>query len=103
MRATITAIVLAYGLLAHCAWGQEVAREQISDEPTFPPPPVLTSNFVTAEAAAAEIAPLAQPCAECCPHCHCHTCECPLQPAPCNPCPHVSTLLPFYNVSVFGA
>jgi hypothetical protein len=103
MRAKLTAIVLTGLMLSSTAWGQDRSREQISDEPTFAPPPVLTNNFITAEAAAAEIAPLAQPYAECCPHCHCHSCECPLQPAPCNPCPHVSTLFPFYNVSVFGA
>jgi hypothetical protein len=40
---------------------------------------------------------------DCCPCCHCAPCECPQQPAPCLECPHVSTLLPFWNVHVFGA
>src|SRR5262245_13377956 len=39
----------------------------------------------------------------CCPWCHCAPCECPQQPAPCQPCPHVSTLLPYWNVNIFGA
>jgi hypothetical protein len=38
-----------------------------------------------------------------CPCCHCAPCECPVQPAPCIECPHVSTLLPFWNVNIFGA
>src|SRR5262245_23115543 len=38
-----------------------------------------------------------------CPCCHCYPCECPEQPAPCLECPHVSTLQPFWNVSIFGA
>lgn len=92
----------------------ETARQQVSDEPppaTYAPPPVLTSNFLQDPntqqpiAVNSELAPLQQPCrdCECCPHCHCYSCECPLQPAPCVPCPHVTTLLPFYNVAVFGA
>lgn len=103
MRAKITAIVLAFSLLSTTLRGQDLAHEQGGDEPVLAPPPVLTGNFISAEAAVAEIAPLAQPCEECCPHCKCHSCECPLQPAPCIPCPHVSTAFPFYNLSIFGA
>src|SRR5262245_8533949 len=45
-----------------------------------------------------------QPGFDCpCPCCHCAPCECPTQPAPCIECPHVSTLLPFWNVNIFGA
>src|SRR5262245_43031883 len=40
-----------------------------------------------------------------CTTCHCQfmQCECPQKPAPCQPCPHVSTLLPYWNVNIFGA
>ncbi len=37
-----------------------------------------------------------------CPCC-CPSCECPQKPAPCLPCPHVSTLSPYWNVNIFGA
>ena len=37
----------------------------------------------------------------CC--CNCYPCECPLPEAPCIECPRVSTLSPYFNVSVFGA
>lgn len=40
-------------------------------------------------------------CDCCC--CQCYPCQCPLDPAPCIECPHVSTLSPYFNVSVFGA
>src|SRR5262245_21217199 len=49
---------------------------------------------------AAQPQQLADPC---CPQCHHFLCECPQKPAPCQPCPHVSTLLPYWNVNVFGA
>lgn len=39
---------------------------------------------------------------DCC-HCQCYPCLCPLPEAPCIECPHVSTLSPYFNVSVFGA
>ena len=35
--------------------------------------------------------------------CGCYPCQCPLSPAPCIDCPHVSTLSPYFNVSLFGA
>lgn len=38
-----------------------------------------------------------------CECCHCWPCECPTEPAPCIDCPHVSTLLPYWNVHIFGA
>ena len=31
------------------------------------------------------------------------SCLCPQEPAPCIDCPHVSTLSPYFNVSIFGA
>ena len=37
----------------------------------------------------------------CC--CGCYPCLCPLPPAPCIECPHVSTLNPYFNVNIFGA
>jgi hypothetical protein len=39
----------------------------------------------------------------CCPDCGLHSCECPRQAAPCFECPHVSTLAPYWNLSIFGA
>lgn len=33
----------------------------------------------------------------------CYPCECPVPPAPCIDCPHVTTLNPYFNVRVFGA
>ncbi|MCC9608358.1 hypothetical protein LOC68_10685 [Blastopirellula sp. JC732] len=38
-----------------------------------------------------------------CNCCQCYPCQCPLDPAPCIECPHVSTLSPYFNVSFFGA
>src|SRR5262245_49340557 len=38
-----------------------------------------------------------------CPCCHCFPCQCPQTPAPCQPCPHVSTISPYWNVNIFGA
>ena len=35
--------------------------------------------------------------------CGCYPCQCPLPPAPCLDCPHVSTLSPYFNVHIFGA
>ena len=35
--------------------------------------------------------------------CSCYPCQCPLPNAPCIDCPHVSTLNPYFNVSIFGA
>lgn len=37
-----------------------------------------------------------------CDQCACYPCECPTPPAPCQPCPHVSTVLPYWNVNIFG-
>ena len=37
----------------------------------------------------------------CC--CGCYPCQCPLTPAPCIDCPHVSTAKPYFNIHVFGA
>ncbi|TWU31594.1 hypothetical protein Poly41_61510 [Novipirellula artificiosorum] len=36
-------------------------------------------------------------------HCGCCPCQCPQPEAPCIDCPRVSTLNPYFNVSVFGA
>ena len=36
-------------------------------------------------------------------HCGCCPCQCPQTEAPCIDCPRVSTLNPYFNVSVFGA
>ena len=33
----------------------------------------------------------------------CYPCQCPLPEAPCNDCPRVSTLNPYFNVNIFGA
>lgn len=39
-----------------------------------------------------------------CPQCGgCSSCQCPTQPAPCIDCSHVSTLSPYFNISVFGS
>jgi hypothetical protein len=38
-----------------------------------------------------------------CDCCRCYPCECAQKPAPCIECPHVSTLLPNWNVNIFGA
>src|SRR4029453_7265505 len=48
-------------------------------------------------------APTLPPPSDACPCCHCAPCQCPQQTAPCLECPHVSTLLPFWNVHIFGA
>jgi hypothetical protein len=36
-------------------------------------------------------------------HCRCYPCQCPLPEAPYIDCPRVSTLNPYFNVSLFGA
>src|SRR5262245_35581673 len=56
----------------------------------------------TAQAPATQ-APALPPPGDACTCCHCAPCECPQQPAPCIECPHVSTLLPNWNVNIFGA
>src|SRR5262245_28727478 len=38
-----------------------------------------------------------------CPCCHGAHAQRASQPASCQPCPHVSALLPFWNVNIFGA
>lgn len=40
---------------------------------------------------------------DCNAQCGCYPCQCPLPPASCIDCPHVSTLSPYFNVRVFGA
>ncbi len=40
---------------------------------------------------------------DCNGQCGCFPCQCPLPPAACLDCPHVSTLSPYFNVRVFGA
>ena len=86
------------------------ASAQDYPEPTpdlFPPVVVPTSNLLHSNpvATAVEQPFPAPPCADCvvCPQCQCGTCICPVKPAPCQPCPHVSTLQPFWNVNIFGA
>src|SRR5262245_14911878 len=81
---------------------------QKADEswPAFTPPfdGVVRASAIEATSAPEVDPPFKgmRPCADC-PCCHCYPCECPQQPAPCIECPHVSTLLPFWNVNVFGA
>lgn len=38
-----------------------------------------------------------------CGHCGLYSCQCPQEPAPCVECPHVSTLQPYWNLSIFGS
>ena len=38
-----------------------------------------------------------------CSCCNCYPCQCPPPEAPCIDCPRVSTLNPYFNVSIFGA
>jgi hypothetical protein len=81
--------------------------EQVSDTLSHESP--LEQRSITAGAGIAPAAraastflyaPSVSPQCDCC---RCYPCECPQKPAPCIECPHVSTLVPNWNVNIFGA
>lgn len=58
---------------------------------------VQQASYETGEFESTEV------CDDCgCPSCGCYPCQCAQQPAPCVPCPRLSTVSPYWNVGVFG-
>jgi hypothetical protein len=91
---------------------RDVRRQQI---PVNDRLPTASFDFASGQYATAETDGLYDPsqkvslakdgcggkCCDCCGGFY--SCQCPLTPAPCIECPHVSTLSPYFNVRFFGA
>jgi hypothetical protein len=93
-----TAGVMAL-LLSGVATSQEIADPTMHSWQATPVNAAGDSAAWISESADTGIAPACPNCDRCC----CFPCECPSEPAPCLECPHVSTILPYWNVNIFGA
>lgn len=90
MRVLIVTVLLAIGFS-----GSLLAQELQDD--------IAPISYDQADPACATCPPAVPAATGDCECCRCFPCECPQEPAPCIPCPHVSTISPYWNVSVFGA
>lgn len=79
-------------------WEESISKRLPHAEVDSSNPPAATQDSVPLPSSGDGII-----AGDCISQCGCHPCQCPLPPASCLDCPHVSTLSPYFNVRVFGA